>query len=79
MKKTPSVQVDSPPTETSRPETPTPSMSDLIEIAEAIRPPLRDLMLKTNALVIGLKRQRRQSKTMRTALQSLRAVQAIDS
>jgi hypothetical protein len=54
-------------------------LTTLIEDAESLRVSLRDVLAKTNTLVVGLKRQRQQSKLMRTALKSLRAVQEIES
>lgn len=54
------------------------TLSDLIEDAEQLRALLRDLLSRTSTLVGGLKRQRQQSHAMRTALKSLRAMQAIE-
>ncbi len=54
------------------------TLSELIEEGEQIRATLREVLSRTNALVIGLKRQRQQSNAMRTALKSLRAMQAIE-
>lgn len=63
-------------TETGRTDANT--MTALIEDGQALRVALRDVLTKTNRLVAGLKRQRQQSKAMRTALKSLRAVQSIE-
>ena len=54
------------------------SLSALIDEGEQLRATLREVLSRTNALVIGLKRQRQQSNAMRTALKSLRAMQAIE-
>lgn len=59
------------------PRTDSRTLTNLIDEAEALRTPLRAVLTQVNALVTGLKRQRQQSKLMRSALQSLRAVQAI--
>jgi hypothetical protein len=50
----------------------------LIDESEQLRATLREALSRTNALVVGLKRQRQQSNAMRTALKSLRAMQAIE-
>lgn len=55
------------------------SVTELIEDGEALRVVLRDALTKFTELIRGLKRQRHHSQLMRTALKSLRAVQAIDS
>lgn len=70
-------RTSSTPTESSRSDTKT--LTALIEDGESLRVTLRDVLAKTNALVVGLKRQRQQSNLMRAALKSLRAVQAIES
>ena len=54
------------------------SLSALIDEGEQLRATLREVLSRTNALVVGLKRQRQQSNAMRTALKSLRAMQAIE-
>ena len=54
------------------------TLTALIEEGEQLRATLRDVLSRTNALVVGLKRQRQQSNAMRTALKSLRAMQAIE-
>jgi hypothetical protein len=54
------------------------TLAALIEEGEQLRATLREVLSRTNALVIGLKRQRQQSNAMRTALKSLRAMQAIE-
>ena len=77
MKQNQSEETNSQPTENVRNEAST--TTNLIDEAEALRVTLRDALSKTTALVIGLKRQRQQSKLMRSALQSLRAVQAIET
>lgn len=69
-------QTPASPTETGRTDTNT--MAALIEDSQALREALRDVLAKTNRLVAGLKRQRQQSKLMRTALKSLRAVESIE-
>lgn len=70
-------RTESPPAENSRPDAKT--LTTLIEDAEALRVTLRDVLAKTKTLVIGMKRQRRQSNLMHAALKSLRAVQEIQS
>lgn len=70
-------RTSSTPTESCRSDTKT--LTALIEDGESLRVILRDVLAKTNALVVGLKRQRQQSNLMRAALKSLRAVQAIES
>ena len=54
------------------------TLSALIDESEQLRVTLREVLSRTNALVVGLKRQRQQSNAMRTALKSLRAMQAIE-
>ena len=50
----------------------------LIEQAEALKASLRDSLTKTNELVSALKRHRRQSKAVQSALVSLRRLQAVE-
>ncbi len=52
------------------------SLADLITEGEALRMTLRAVLSKTRVLISGLKQQRRQSRTQRTARRPLRAVQA---
>lgn len=54
------------------------TLSALIDEGEQLRATLRDVLSRTNTLIVGLKRQRQQSNAMRTALKSLRAMQAIE-
>ena len=54
------------------------TLSSLIEESEQLRATLRDVLSRTNTLVVGLKRQRQQSNAMRTALKSLRAMQGLE-
>lgn len=54
------------------------TLSALIEEGEQLRATLREVLSRTSALVVGLKRQRQQSNAMRTALKSLRAMQTIE-
>ena len=54
-------------------------ITSLIDDAEALKTSLRELLGKTNALVVGLKRQRRQSRLMRSTLNSLKQLQTIDA
>lgn len=65
------------PTDNGRTDSKT--LTELIEEGEALRVTLRDVLAKTSSLIVGLKRQRQQSNVMRTALKSLRAVQAIEN
>lgn len=67
------------PAQAEIPRTESRTMTSLIEDAEALRVSLRDTLSKTNALVVGLKRQRQHSKLMRSTLQSLRALQSIEA
>ena len=54
------------------------TLATLIEEGEQLRATLRDVLSRTNTLVVGLKRQRQQSNAMRTALKSLRAMQGLE-
>ena len=54
------------------------TLSALIDEGEQLRAVLRDVLSRTNALVVGLKRERQHSNAMRTALKSLRAMQSIE-
>ena len=54
------------------------TLTALIDEGEQLRATLREVLSRTNTLVVGLKRQRQQSNAMRTALKSLRAMQAIE-
>ena len=51
----------------------------LIERAEAVKVSLRDSLTKTSELISSLKRHRKQSKAVRSALVSLRRLQAVDA
>ena len=77
VKKNQSEETNSPPLESTRNEATT--ATNLIEETQSLQLTLREALSKTNALLLGLKRQRQQSKLMRSALQSLRAVQVIES
>lgn len=55
------------------------TMTALIEDAEALKVALRDALSKTTALIAGLKRQRQQTRLMRSTLQSLKALQTLDA
>lgn len=55
------------------------TITTLIEEAEALRATLRDATAKLSTLIAGLKRQRKQTRLMRSTLQSLKALQAIDA
>ncbi len=68
-----------------RVQTPTNGKADdqdidtLIEQAEAVKVSLRDSLSKTGELLSALKRHRKQSKAVQTALVSLRRLQAVDA
>ena len=49
----------------------------LIQQAESLRTSLRDTLLKTNALVKGLKQHRRQSRAVQNTLASLRQLKGL--
>ncbi len=51
----------------------------LIEKAEAVKASLRDSLSKTGELISALKRHRKQSKAVQTALVSLRRLQTVDA
>ena len=51
----------------------------LIEQAEAVKTSLRDSLSKTSELISALKRHRKQSRAVQTALVSLRRLQAVDA
>ena len=69
-------RIDKPTTDTAGANSKT--LSALIEEGEQLRATLRDVLSRTNTLVVGLKRQRQQSNAMRTALKSLRAMQGLE-
>ena len=68
-----------------RTQTPTNDKADeqgievLIEQAEAVKVSLRESLSKTGELISALKRHRKQSKAVQTALVSLRRLQAVDA
>lgn len=76
MTTTATKRIHKPITDTAGPNNKT--LSSLIEEGEQLRATLRDVLSRTNTLVVGLKHQRQQSNAMRTALKSLRAMQAIE-
>ncbi len=51
----------------------------LIDEAQAIQNALRDLLLRTNKLMVGLKGYRRHAKTMQSTLASLRQLQHVEA
>lgn len=55
------------------------SVSELLGAAEQLRTSLRESLTHTTALIAGLKRHRRQSKRLRSAMLSLKQLQAIDA
>jgi hypothetical protein len=61
------------PTETQDP------IPALIDDAEAIRASLRESVTKTNAILVALRRHRRETKLMRTTLRSLKQLQNVDA
>ena len=52
---------------------------ELLEAAENLKGILRDALTQTNSLIAGLKRHRQQSKKIRSAMQSLKQLQALDA
>ena len=52
-------------------------VESLIRQAEALRTSLRDTLLKTNALLKGLKQHRRQSRALRNTIDSLRQLKGL--
>ena len=53
------------------------STEELIEAAEQLKASLRDTLGKTNELIVGLKRHRKEAKIVRTTLDSLRQLQTV--
>ena len=51
----------------------------LLEEGQAIQNALRDLLLRTNRLMVGLKAYRRHAKTMQSTLASLRQLQQVEA
>ena len=51
--------------------------ASLIEDAESLKTSLRDSLSKTNELIAGLKRHRKQSKAVQSTLNSLRQLQSL--
>lgn len=55
------------------------STEELIDAAEQLKASLRDTLGKTNDLIVGLKRHRKEAKIVRTTLDSLRQLQTVGS
>lgn len=55
------------------------SASELLDAAEQLKTSLRDSLTHTTTLIAGLKRHRQQSKRIRSAVLSLKQLQAIDA
>ena len=55
------------------------SVDSLIETAEGVKASLRESVSQVSELITALKRHRKQSKTLHSALSSIRALQAIDA
>ena len=53
------------------------STDELIDAAEHLKASLRDTLGKTNELIVGLKRHRKEAKIVRTTLDSLRQLQTV--
>ncbi len=51
----------------------------LLEEGQSIQNGLRDLLLRTNKLMLGLKSYRRHAKTMQSTLASLRQLQEVEA
>ncbi|QDU97642.1 hypothetical protein [Lignipirellula cremea] len=60
-------------------QTETVGVDSLIESAETVKASLRESSAQVSDLIAALKRHRRQSKTLQSALLSIRALQAIDA
>jgi hypothetical protein len=54
------------------------NFSSLLEDAQSLQNTLRDMLLRTNRMIGGLKQYHRQTKTMRTTLASLRQLQQLE-
>ena len=54
------------------------SFGVLLEEAQSLQNTLRDMLLRTNQLITGLKQYHRQTKTMRSTLASLRQLQQLE-
>ncbi len=55
------------------------SFNALLEEGQSIQNSLRDLLLRTNRLMVGLKAYRRHAKTMQSTLASLRQLQQVEA
>ncbi|QDU59572.1 hypothetical protein Pan216_04020 [Planctomycetes bacterium Pan216] len=55
------------------------SVNDMLEAAEALKGSLRQALADTYVLIAGLKKQRKQSKILRSAVMSLRQLRGIDA
>ncbi len=55
------------------------SVSELLDAAENLKATLRESLVQTTTLIAGLKRHRQQSKRIRSAVLSLKQLQAIDA
>ncbi len=55
------------------------SVSELLDAAENLKASLRESLVQTTTLIAGLKRHRQQSKRIRSAVLSLKQLQAIDA
>ena len=53
------------------------STEELIDAAEHLKASLRDTLGKTNELIVGLKRHRKEAKIVRSTLDSLRQLQTV--
>ncbi|QDU98776.1 hypothetical protein Pla8534_66500 [Lignipirellula cremea] len=68
-----------PPKQAESSQAETVSVDSLIESAESVKASLRESTSQVTELIAALKRHRRQSKTLQSALSSIRALQAIDA
>ena len=62
---------------TSSQSTTSSSTEELIGQAEQLKVSLRETLGKTNELIVGLKRHRKEAKIVRTTLDSLRQLQTV--
>ena len=51
----------------------------ILDSAEQVKVALRDAASRVSDLIVALRRHRRQSKTLQSALSSIRALQALDA
>ncbi|MCB9921837.1 MAG: hypothetical protein H6822_06630 [Planctomycetaceae bacterium] len=72
-----SAQTSSANSQSDNQQTASRSTDELIDAAEHLKASLRDTLGKTNELIVGLKRHRKEAKIVRTTLDSLRQLQTV--